>query len=223
MTKFEILEVEKSFGTKTVLSKIDFECKKGEILGIFGRNGCGKSTLLKIIFGVLQYDKFDALLDNEKYEPRLNIEKQQIAYMPQHNMLPPNMKVRDIVSMFYSNPDNQDKLLYNPKIATYDRLKFGQLSGGEKKYFEIMLISQLPHSLMIFDEPFSMIDPIEQEQISDLLQGLKKDKMIIITDHYYRNVLKLTDQNLLINNGMSKKINTIEELVQGEYLKKHFA
>jgi ABC-type multidrug transport system ATPase subunit len=223
MTKFEILQVEKSFGTNTVLKNINFECRKGEILGIFGRNGCGKSTLLKIIFGVLQYNKFEALLDIEKYEPGLNITKQQIAYMPQHNMLPPHMKVRNIVSMFYPDPDTQDRILYNPKIASYSGLKFGQLSCGEKKYFEITLISQLPHSLMIFDEPFSMIDPIEQELISDLLQKLKKDKMIIITDHYYRNVLNITDRNLLINNGQSQKVNSADELIQGGYLKKHIA
>jgi ABC-type multidrug transport system ATPase subunit len=223
MIKFEILQIEKSFGSKTVLTNIDFECRKGEILGIFGRNGCGKSTLLKIIFGALQYDRFEALLDNEKYEPNINIQKQQIAYLPQHNMLPPKKKVRDIVSMFYPNPDNQDRILYNPKIASYDNLRFGQLSSGEKKYFEIMLISQLPHSVMIFDEPFSMIDPIEQELISDLLQKLKKDKIVIITDHYYRNVLNITDRNLLINNGKSQKINSVDDLIQGEYLKKHFA
>ncbi|NJO91412.1 MAG: hypothetical protein HC831_22455 [Chloroflexia bacterium] len=74
---------------------------------------------------------------------------------------------------------------------------------------------------MIFDEPFSMIDPIEQELISDLLQKLKEDKIVIITDHYYRNVLSITDQNLLINEGMSQKINSIEELVEGEYLKRN--
>jgi ABC-type multidrug transport system ATPase subunit len=223
MTKLEILEVEKSFGTKTILKNINFECRKGEILGIFGRNGCGKSTLLKIIFGALQYDSFEALMDNEKYIPNFNIRKQQIAYLPQHNILPLNKKVRDILSMYYPNPDNQDRILYNPKIASYDSLKFGQLSGGEKRYFEIMLISQLPHSVMIFDEPFSMIDPIEQELISDLLQKLKKNKIVIITDHYYRNVLNITDRNVLINNGKSQKIDSVDELIQGEYLKKHFA
>ena len=218
MTKFEILKVEKSFGTNTVLKDIDFECKKGELLGIFGRNGCGKSTLLKIIFGTLQYDRFEAFLDNEKYIPGCNIEEQHIAYLPQHNMLPPNKKIRDIVSMFYTDPEVQDRILYNPKIAGFGHLKFDQLSQGEKRYFEIMLISQLPHSVMIFDEPFSMIDPIGQEQVAGLLQKIKKDKMVIITDHYYRNVLNITDRNLLIDNGRSVKINSVDELAQGGYL-----
>ncbi|NJO88529.1 MAG: ABC transporter ATP-binding protein [Chloroflexia bacterium] len=135
MTKFEVLQVEKSFGTKAVLKNIAFECTKGQILGIFGRNGCGKSTLLKIIFGALKCDRFDALLNNEKYMPGLNIRKKQIAYLPQHNILPSDKKVRDIVSMFYPNPDKQDRILYNPKIASYDSLKFGQLSSGEKRIF----------------------------------------------------------------------------------------
>jgi ABC-type multidrug transport system ATPase subunit len=220
MTQLKIKQVEKSFGANVVLKNISFECRKGEILGIFGRNGSGKSTLLKIIFGTLNYDKFDAILDDEKYSPGLNIPKQQIAYLPQHPILPHRKKVRDIVCLFYPNSDKQDQVLYNPKIAGFDRMKFGQLSHGEQKYFEIMLLSHLPHQVIIFDEPFSMIDPIEQEQISDLLQKLKEDKMIIITDHYYRNVLKITDRNILINRGKSQSINSVDELIEGEYLKK---
>lgn len=219
MTKFEVLQAEKSFGDNAVLKSISFECPQGEILGIFGRNGSGKSTLLKIIFGALGYDRFEALLGNEKYEPKANIARQQVAYLPQHHMLPPSMVVRDIVTMFHPNPDNQDRILYNPKIARYDSLKFGQLSAGQKKYFEVMLVSQLPHSVMIFDEPFSMVDPIEQEQISDLLQKLKKDRIIIITDHYYQNVLSITDRNLLIKDGRSQKTGSAEELAQEGYLK----
>lgn len=218
MTELKIVQVEKSFGAKTVLKDINFECQEGEIFGIFGRNGSGKSTLLKIIFGSLQFDKFNAQLNNTKYIPNLNIEKQQIAYLPQHNILPLNMKVRNIVSMFYPESDKQDIILYDTKIASYDNHRFGQLSGGDRRYFEIMLISQLPHSVMIFDEPFSMIDPIERTLISQLLMTLKQNKIIIITDHYYRDVLAIADQYLLIKNGKSQNVNSVDDLILGEYL-----
>lgn len=220
MIEFKLSRAEKSFGSKTILKHIEFESKEGEILGIFGRNGCGKSTLLKIIFGTLQFDKFEASLNGDKYIPELNFEKQQIAYLPQHNILPFNKRVLDIVSMYYPNPNIQDRILYNPKIAGYHSKRFGQLSEGEKRYFEIMLISQLPHQVMIFDEPFSMIDPIEQEQISELLLDMKNYKSIIITDHYYRNVLDITDQNIVIADGKSHKVNSVKELMEQGYLNK---
>nr|WP_319397650.1 ATP-binding cassette domain-containing protein [uncultured Carboxylicivirga sp.] len=221
MTKFEISQVEKRFGTRSILTDIKLECIKGEILGIFGRNGCGKSTLLKIIFGALKYDKFQAKLNNEIYNPNLNIKKQQIAYLPQHNILPLKMKVRDIVSIFHTNPELQDKILYNPKIASNHNSMYGNLSQGEKRYFEIILFSLLPHSVIIFDEPFSNIDPIEQKLISGLLLELKKDKVVIITDHYFKKVLNITDQNILINNGVSQQINAVDELINSEYLRKN--
>lgn len=219
MTALKIIQVEKSYGHNPVLQTINFEIKKGEILGIFGRNGSGKSTLLKIIFGSLKAHKFEGLLNNQQYIPQLNIKKQQIAYLPQHNILPPEKKVRDIVTMFYPHHADQDRILYNPKIAGYDTIKFGQLSGGEKRYFEIMLLSQLPHEVMIFDEPFSMIDPIEQDQISELLIKMKAEKTIIITDHYYRTVLKITDQIIIISEGKSHQINSLNELKEHGYLK----
>jgi ABC-type multidrug transport system ATPase subunit len=219
MTIFKLVRAEKSFKSKYILKSIEFECKEGEILGIFGQNGCGKSTLLKIIFGTLQFDKFEAFLNCDKYIPKLNIERKQIAYLPQHNILPINKKVRDIVSLFYPNPNIQDRILYNPKIASYSSKRFGELSEGEKRYFEIKLIGQLPHKVVIFDEPFSMIDPIEQELISELLINMKSDKCIIITDHYYRNVLNITDQNILIADGKSHKVNSVLDLREQGYIK----
>lgn len=64
---------------------------------------------------------------------------------------------------------------------------------------------------MIFVVPFSLIGPIEQE--------LKKDKIVIVTDHYFRNVLEITNKNILIADGQSHEVNTINELREQGYLK----
>jgi len=72
--------ITKAFGDKLVLNNISIECKKGEILGIFGRNGTGKSSLLKIIFGTLKYDNGSLKIDKNSYSQKKVIPNQQISY-----------------------------------------------------------------------------------------------------------------------------------------------
>lgn len=190
-----ISKVEKSFGIKHVLRDIKFECKTGEIIGLQGRNGSGKSTLLKILFGTLTADILDVKLNSQPFNPDKNIRNRIIAYLTQDSFLPKDLKVRNIIPLYFHVGEQQNRIFYDPIIAKIENQVIGTLSCGELRYFEILLLCRLPHRFIFLDEPFSMIEPLLQDAIKDLLFSIKKEKGIIITDHYYNDVLQVTDKN----------------------------
>jgi ABC-type lipopolysaccharide export system ATPase subunit len=89
---------------------------------------------------------------------------------------------------------------------------------GERRYFEILLISRLPHQFLLLDEPFSMVEPLYQNSIKELLLDLKKEKGIIITDHYYRNVFEVSDRKMMIKDGKAIEIENEIDLIENGYL-----
>jgi ABC-type multidrug transport system ATPase subunit len=218
MSELIINKISKKFKKGIILSNISFRIKTGEILGIFGRNGCGKSTLLKILFGVLTSDDHEILIDDKWFDPSSNIKLMNISYLPQNSFLPNNLTVRDVIPMYYKDGNAQDKIFYDPRIAKFERQRIGTLSLGERRYFEILLISRLPHKFLMLDEPFSMVEPLYQDSIKELLIELKKEKGIIITDHYYRNVLEVSDRKMFINNGKAIEIENEIDLIENGYL-----
>jgi len=218
MSKLIINKVEKGFKDHPVLNDISFHIETGELLGVFGRNGSGKSTLLKILFGTLKADLFDGLVDSKKYNPSKNIDSKIIAYLPQDNFLPYDIKVRNVVPLCFQDEDVLDKIFFDPRIAKIEDQRIGTLSHGERRYLELLMISRLPQKFILLDEPFSMIEPLYQSAIKDLLMKIKQDKGIIITDHYYFDVLQITDRNLLIKDGNMISIRDKRDLTKNGYI-----
>ncbi len=220
MATLQLYKAKKSFGKKEVLKEISFKIKTGEILGIFGRNGCGKSTLLKIIFGTLKASEIDLHLDGISINPLKLIPKKKIAYLPQHSFLPRSSKVRDLIPIYFPREEKQDAIFYDSQIALITSKKVGELSIGQLRYFQVLLIGHLDRDFLLFDEPFSMIDPLYKVKISELLVQLQQHKGIIITDHYHDDVLNITTNNIILKDGFSHKINSKEELKKMGYLSK---
>lgn len=218
MSELIVNKISKKFKETVVLSNTSLRIKTGEILGIFGRNGCGKSTLLKILFGVLPADYQEIIIDNEHFNPSSNIKSMTISYLPQDSFLPNNLTVRDVIPMYYKDGNDQNKIFYDPRIAKFERQRIGTLSLGERRYFEILLISRLPHKFVMLDEPFSMVEPLFQDSIKELLSELKKEKGIVITDHYYRNVLEVLDRKMIIKDGKAIEIENGIDLIENGYL-----
>lgn len=221
MAILELHKAKKSFGKKEILNEISFSVETGEILGVFGRNGSGKSTLLKMIFGTLKASEIEISLNQNLLNPSKVILQKKIAYLPQHSFLPINSKVRDIIPIYYQCQEEQDNIFYDSQISEISSKKINELSIGQLRYLQVILIGNLDREFILLDEPFSMIDPLYKEKISELLVSLKKEKGIIITDHYYEDVLNITSKNILIKNGISTPINHKIDLIKMDYLSKN--
>lgn len=223
MEIFKLHNASISFGKKEVLQEVSFSLKTTEIFGIFGRNGCGKSTLLQMIFGTQKKGLINVSINGRTINPSENISAKHIAYLPQHSFLPKNIRVRDLIPIYFSEEKKQDAIFYDALIAKIASKKVGELSLGQSRYFEVLLIGNLDHPFIMLDEPFSMIEPLYKIEIKNLLNKIKVEKGVLITDHYYKDVLDITTQNLLIKNGMGFQIETSEDLKKLEYLSKNFA
>jgi ABC-type multidrug transport system ATPase subunit len=206
-----------SFGKKQILSNVNFTCKTGEILAIFGRNGSGKSTLLKILFGTLKPNKIELHINHNKID-KISTKNKLIAYLPQESFLPKDITVRQIIPMYFSDGALQDKIFYSPLINKIETQKIGTLSLGEQKYLEFLLIINLNHPFILLDEPFSMLEPLYIETIKDILTKEKNDKGIIITDHYYRDVFEIANKKIIIKDGNSHEILNLNKLCDYGYI-----
>ncbi len=218
MNLLEITNLNKSYGKKVILKDISLQCKTGEIIGVFGRNRTGKSTLLKLIFGAIKADSIQIKINSKTIAQKAIIPSKQIAYLPQDTFLPKEKTVREIIPLFFPNADEQDKIFYAPKISSFEKIKVGKLSQGQLRYFELLIIGNLNHPFMMLDEPFSMIEPLYKEIIKKLLFKLKETKGIILTDHYYNDVLEITHRNFIIKDAQKIEMRFKNDLIKYEYL-----
>lgn len=219
MKQLDISKLSHSFGKIQVLNGISFSFKTGEIIGLFGRNGSGKSTLLKAIMGIIRIDAVSLALDGVKVKTSEVIPKKMTGYLPQDSFLPKELKVRDVIPLIFPEGEAQDRIFYSSGVAAFENKKVGKLSAGQLKYLELLLLAHLPHPFLLLDEPFSMVEPQYIEKIKELLLSLKATKGILVTDHYYRDVLEIATRNFILKNGKLHKVEKEEDLATHEYLK----
>lgn len=219
MDLLKVTNLNKSYGKKAILKNFNLDCEVGEIIGIFGRNGSGKSTLLKLIFGKVNADSILIEINSKIISQKDVIKSKRIGYLPQDTFLPKERRVREIIPLFFPMGDDQDKIFYSPQVSSFEKTKVGKLSLGQLRYLELLIIGNLNHQFLMLDEPFSMIEPIYKDVIKVLLLELKKSKGIILTDHYYNDVLEITDKNFVIKDAEKIEIMDKDDLVKYEYLR----
>ena len=217
MNVLEVDSVFHSFEDKKILSDIYLTCKTGEIIGILGRNGCGKTTLLKIIFGILKADN-QAIRINNNYYAKPFTHNNLIAYLPEHNFLPADLSVEKSISLFVDTISGMERVMRDSRVKSLLPYKIKNLSGGERRYLEIVLVIHLDRHFILLDEPFTGIEPLFQEKIREFIRENAMEKGFIITDHDYRNIIDVSDRFLLLRNGTVVSIKDEDELRSFHYL-----
>ncbi|MFD2871659.1 ATP-binding cassette domain-containing protein [Mucilaginibacter ximonensis] len=211
--KVDSLQLE--FDNRPILRDIWLQCKQGEVLGLLGRNGSGKSTLLKVIFGTLmplhKYVSIDGVFTQHGYK------KNRIAYLPQFSYLPRGLKINKLaINLVDQQYWNQFTTL--DIYQKHQHKKPEQLSGGELRQLEMLMIIYGKADFILLDEPFTHVTPVQTDYFKPLIREVAKTKGIIITDHQYRNVLDISDRIILLHDGVTKPIHNVDDLVTYHYI-----
>ena len=212
---FEIDNVELYFKQKRILNGIYLKAETGKVTSILGRNGCGKSSLLDIAFGNLK-PKYKLIRINGK--PILNplYHSGLAKYLPQYDFVPKHLKLKKLFKWF--KIDWQEFINRFEPFSIFENSKFSSLSGGERRCIEAYIILKSDTEIVFLDEPFNGISPLFIEHIKALIHEEKINKMIVLTDHRYADVIDVTDTLYLLKNGSTKLINKLSELEDYGYL-----
>ena len=216
MSKLHIDSVTKSYDNKVILSDIFISCEKGEIKGLIGRNGSGKSTLLKIIFGTEKPDSKFIRIGN-KVIRNISDGRNLISYLPQKNFLPNNISIKSLINLFLQK-EYRKIVLENKYVKPLLYKKNQNLSGGQKRIIEILLIIHSNAEFILLDEPFNGLSPIVRDYTIEYIIKMKSSKGYIITDHNYENVINLADSIIYLQNGFLKEVNNKSELIELGYI-----
>ncbi|WP_298510017.1 ATP-binding cassette domain-containing protein [uncultured Kordia sp.] len=211
----EVDNIEKYFGDIQLLYGVYLKAEEGQVTGILGSNGCGKSTLLKIVFGS-EKSKYKLIkVDGNVIQKKLYTVG-IVKYLPQHNFIPDFMSIRKALQLYQVSEQDFRSFFVEDDFDLLQ--KFGHLSGGQRRIIEVFLSLKTPARIILLDEPFSHISPIQIEAIKKLIQTEKRQKIIVIIDHYYRDITEVSDEIYLIKNGSSKRIQQLTELEDYKYI-----
>ena len=216
----EAKQLVKTFGDYTAVDHLSFTINDGQIMGLIGQNGAGKTTTFRLILDFLKADQGEVLWDGHKIsEKEYNI----IGYLPEERGLFPKVTIEDQL-IYFARLRGKKKEDIVPKIDYWmdkfkvkgkktDKVK--SLSKGNQQ--KVQLISTLIHEpkLVILDEPFSGLDPVNAELLKNGIIELKeKGSCVIFSSHNMDNVEKICDHLIMLRNGkmvLNGKVHEIRE------------
>ena len=212
----DVKELTKSFNTNIVLDNISFDVEEGVIFGLLGPNGAGKTTMIRIILDILRADHGDIDIFGRKFDDAL---KARIGYLPEERGLYQKITVFECLKYFAElkevkkSDDKIDFWLNKVELYDYKSKKIEELSKGMQQ--KVQLVAAFIHNpeLLILDEPFSGLDPINTKLIKDILVDLKREgKTIILSTHQMDQVERMCDRILMINQGKRVLYGSLTEI-----------
>jgi ABC-2 type transport system ATP-binding protein len=220
MNAVEIEGVTKSFGAHKAVDDLSMQVTAGSIYGFIGPNGSGKTTTIRMIMRILHPDSGHIrVLGAESFEAA----NDRIGYLPEERGLYKKMKVRDVLR-FYAELKNCraaardiDRWLEAMKLTEWASKKVEALSKGMSQKVQFIGAVIAKPDLVILDEPFSGLDPVNSEVIKDAVLGLKRaGRTVIFSTHNMDVAEKMCDTIFMIYKGR-KVLDGSLESIQSQY------
>src|SRR5438067_7408977 len=211
MAIVELHHLKKYFATQKAVDDISFSIEKGSIFGLLGPNGAGKTTLIRMITGIFFPDEGEIIFNGRKFHPLDDIIN--IGYMPEERGLYKKMKIGEQALYLaqlkgLSRTDAMAKIkewFTKLEMQSWWNKKVEDLSKGMSQKLQFVTTVLHEPKLIILDEPFSGLDPVNTNIIKDEIYKLsKKATTIIFSTHRMEQVEEICDHIVLVNKG--KKI-----------------
>lgn len=217
--KLEIKNIHKSFSGQKILKDISFQVESGKAMGFLGRNGAGKTTTLRALMGVFKQDAGEFLMDGKVFHP----EDFKVGYLPEERGMYPKEEIAHQLRYFgmlrggdkKEIDANIDYWLSRVSLQDYKKKKLETLSKGNQQKIQIVEALVTNPDIIILDEPFSGLDPVNSMVLKDIiLELIKKNKLVIFSSHQMSYVEEFCDEITLINKGeivLSGNLQAIKE------------
>jgi ABC-2 type transport system ATP-binding protein len=202
----ELRNIQKLFANVQVLHGVSFSVTSGRALGFLGRNGAGKTTTIRILMGLFDANKGEILLDGKPFNPN----NYSIGYLPEERGLYPKQKILEQLIYFgqlrgLTNKKAKENALYWLKelgVLEYKDKRLETLSKGNQQKVQIAETLLCDPDIVILDEPFSGLDPVNSQILKDIIGDLiAKEKLVIFSSHQMSYVEEFCEEIALIDKG----------------------
>lgn len=202
----------KQFGKKRVVDDISIEVREGEVVGLLGPNGAGKTTTFYMVVGLYHPDCGNVYLngDNITELPMYERARKGITYLPQETSIFRKLTVEEnILAILETLPISREEMLQRLSehlrelnIAHLAKRKAYLLSGGERRRVEITRALVTSPHFILFDEPFTGVDPIAVQDIQNIIMRLTSRGIgVLISDHNVRETLNICNRAYIVHDG----------------------
>jgi ABC-2 type transport system ATP-binding protein len=207
----------KRFGGRIAVNHVSIQAAPGKAFGLLGRNGAGKTTTIRSILGIIEFDSGEIIWNDSP----IKVAKPKIGYLPEERGLYPKATVEEQLVYFGKLEGMSKKVLYDAieywlnrfDIKEYQKNKIEELSKGNQQKVQIISILIHDPELVILDEPFSGLDPINAELLIQVIHELlEKGKTLVISSHQMNHIEDLCETVCILKNGQTVVSGDLKEI-----------
>src|SRR6516162_5616200 len=235
MPLLEVRGLEKWYGRRQVVSGVDYDVERGEVVGLLGPNGAGKTTSFRMTIGLITADGGKVVFDGRDVSrlPMYLRAKAGMGYLAQDSSVFRQLSVEDNLMAILETrkdltrrqrKDRQNELLDQFGLTKIRKTKANRVSGGERRRIEIARSLITEPKMIMLDEPFAGIDPKTVAEIQDQIRDLAETYKIgiLLTDHQFRETLEVTDRCYLIREGRVFASGNRQEILSNPEVRRHY-